>query len=77
MIKGKHGDIKNVGEPGGEAGTITAACFLKEFVGDWPWAHVDIAGTAYQAGYRAKPYLGWGATGVGVRMGAQYLLEMR
>ena len=56
MIKGKHGDIKNVGEPGGEAGTITAACFLKEFVGDWPWAHVDIAGTAYQAGYSAKPY---------------------
>jgi leucyl aminopeptidase len=38
-------DLKNVG--GRPAGTITAALFLKEFVGEVPWAHLDIAGTAY------------------------------
>jgi leucyl aminopeptidase len=48
-------DLKNVG--GRPAGTITAATFLKEFVGDVPWAHLDIAGTAYGEGklsYRRK-----------------------
>jgi len=48
-------DLKNVG--GRPAGTITAAAFLKEFVGDVPWAHLDIAGTAYGDGklsYRRK-----------------------
>jgi leucyl aminopeptidase len=41
-------DLKNVG--GRPAGTITAAYFLREFVGDVPWAHLDIAGTAYGEG---------------------------
>jgi leucyl aminopeptidase len=41
-------DLKNVG--GRPAGTITAAAFLKEFVGEVPWAHMDIAGTAYGEG---------------------------
>lgn len=41
-------DMKNIG--GRPAGTITAAAFLKEFVGDIPWAHLDIAGTAYGDG---------------------------
>jgi len=41
-------DLKNVG--GRPAGTITAAAFLKEFVGEVPWAHLDIAGTAYGEG---------------------------
>ncbi len=53
-------DLKNVG--GRAAGTITAATFLKEFVGDVPWAHLDIAGTAYGEGklsYRRKG--GYGA----------------
>jgi leucyl aminopeptidase len=48
-------DLKNVG--GRPAGTITAAAFLKEFVGDTSWAHLDIAGTAYGEGkvsYRRK-----------------------
>lgn len=48
-------DLKNVG--GRPAGTITAAAFLREFVGDFPWAHLDIAGTAYGEGkisYRRK-----------------------
>jgi leucyl aminopeptidase len=73
-IKGKHGDIKNVGETG-EAGAITAAFFLKNFIGEWPWAHLDIAGTAYQTGPMAKSYMGWGATGMGVRLCTQYLLD--
>lgn len=41
-------DLKNIG--GRPAGTITAAAFLKEFVGEVPWAHLDIAGTAYGEG---------------------------
>ena len=46
-------------------GAITAALFIKEFTGDLPWVHVDIAGTAWAE--EAKPYQPKGATGVGVR----------
>ncbi len=59
QIESDVADIKNVG--GRPAGTITAACFLKEFVGDRPWAHLDIAGTAYGEGkgsYQRKGALG-------------------
>ena len=56
-------DIKNSG--GRAAGTITAGWFLKEFV-DYPWVHLDIAGTAYRE--EAPPYLRKGATGVPVRL---------
>lgn len=52
-------DLMNVG--GRPAGTITAAAFLREFVGDLPWAHLDIAGTAYGEGklsYQRKGGLG-------------------
>lgn len=52
-------DLRNVG--GRPAGTITAACFLSEFVGNAPWAHLDIAGTAY--GKTKKPYLRNGPAG--------------
>ena len=52
-------DLKNVG--GRPAGSITAACFLSEFVGNAPWAHLDIAGTAY--GKTKKPYLRDGPSG--------------
>ena len=44
-LKADWGDIKNVG--GRAAGSITAALFLKEFVSDTPWAHMDIAGAAF------------------------------
>ena len=52
-------DMKNVG--GRPAGTITAAAFLREFVGEVPWAHLDVAGTAYgesKLSYRRKGALG-------------------
>jgi len=48
-----------------KAGTIYAGSFLEEFVGDTPWAHVDIAGTAWDVG---RPYTGNDASGFGVRL---------
>jgi leucyl aminopeptidase len=60
-------DIKNLG--GANAGAITAALFLAEFVGDVPWAHIDIAGTAQSGGDA-----GWqsaGCTGFGARLLAE------
>ncbi len=71
QIKSTVADVKNVGNR--EAGTITAACFLSRFVDkDRPWAHIDIAGTAWdQSG--AKPHVPKGATGVGVRLLCRFL----
>ena len=57
-------DLKNVG--GRPAGTITAACFLREFAGDAKWAHLDIAGTAYGRG--TLPYQRRGGYGVPTRL---------
>lgn len=69
QIKSDIADIKNTG--GREAGTITAACFLSRFVGDIPWAHLDIAGTAWNMkGTDLSPK---GATGAGVRLLFDYL----
>lgn len=65
MIKGHHSDLLNVG--GKYAGTITAAMFLKEFVpAKTPWAHLDIAGTAWCDSPRSD--CPKGATGIGVRL---------
>jgi leucyl aminopeptidase len=64
MIKSGIADIQNVGTGKG-GGAIVAAMFLKEFAGDTPWIHLDIAGTAWQDD--AKPWNAKGATGVGVR----------
>jgi leucyl aminopeptidase len=50
---------------GRSAGSITAALFLREFTAGLPWAHVDIAGTAWAD--EPKPHLPKGPTGVGVR----------
>jgi leucyl aminopeptidase len=63
MIRGEAGDILN--SAGRWAGASTAAVFLREFVGDKPWAHLDIAGTAWAE--ERKPYQPKGATGVAVR----------
>lgn len=73
MIKSDFADIKNVG-PGRVGGAITAAAFLANAVGDTPWAHFDIAGTAWvQTGSKDKSYNPKGATGFGVRLILDYL----
>ncbi len=59
-------DIRNTGDSKYKAGTITAGFFLKEFVDDRPWAHIDIAGTAFDVPDRSY-YRGDGSTGFGVR----------
>jgi leucyl aminopeptidase len=64
QIQSKVADIKNVGE-GRWGGAITAAKFLQEFVGDTPWAHLDIAGPAFYDS--AKGFMDAGGTGVMVR----------
>ncbi len=69
QIKSDVADVKNVG--GRPAGTITAAAFLKKFTGDYRWAHLDIAGTAWQD--QDQPYTPKGGTGVGVRLLIQFL----
>ena len=73
MIKSDYADIRNTG-PGRVAGTITAAAFLANAVGTTPWAHFDIAGTAWiQGGSKEKSYNPKGATGFGVRLMLDYL----
>jgi len=64
LIKSTIADIKNTG--GKYAGTITAACFLGEFVENFPWVHLDIAGTFLVE--KDTPYIRKGASGVGVRL---------
>ncbi|MEM3437797.1 MAG: leucyl aminopeptidase [Nitrososphaerales archaeon] len=72
QIKSEVADLKNVG--GRAGGAITAAAFLSKFVGNYPWVHLDIAGTAYtQEGSIEKTYIPKGATGVGVRLLIQLL----
>ena len=67
-------EIADFGNTGGRAGgAITAALFIKEFTGDLPWVHMDIAGTAWAED--AKPYQPKGATGVGVRTLAELALD--
>jgi len=63
QIKSEIADIKNVG--GRKAGTITGAYFIREFVEDTPWAHLDIAGVAWNE--NGKPHLAVGPTGVCLR----------
>ena len=62
QYKSDYADIKNVG--GRPAGTITAGLFLGEFVGETPWVHLDIAGTAY--GEKEKGHITKGGSGVPV-----------
>ena len=66
MIRSKIADVKNIG--GANSGAITAAQFLKRFIeGDVPWAHLDIAGVAWQDGEHKPLIPSWG-TGWGVRL---------
>jgi leucyl aminopeptidase len=71
QFKSEIADFSNTG--GRAAGAITAALFLKEFTGDLPWVHIDIAGTAWAE--EAKPYQPKGATGVAVRTLVELALD--
>ena len=73
QIKSDVADVKNVG--GRAAGTITAAAFLRKFVGDHAWAHLDIAGTSWVD--EDRPISTRGATGIGVRLLTQFLSTYR
>ncbi len=70
QIESDVADLKNVGGRG--AGSITAGLFLKQFVGEIPWVHLDIAGTSWYNDAR-HPYVPKGASGVGVRLLVQFL----
>lgn len=72
-IKSPIADLKNTSTIRG-AGACTAAEFLRQFTDDTEWAHLDIAGSAYVDG-NARMYYGHGATGAGVRLLTQYLLN--
>ena len=50
MLDSNFADMGNISTGGGGAGSITAACFLERFVEDYPWAHLDVAGTAWTSG---------------------------
>ena len=71
QIKSDYADIKNSG--GRPAGAITAGWFLREFVGDVPWVHLDVAGTAYGDG--KLPYLSKGSTGAPTRLFVEWVLS--
>lgn len=63
-VKGTYADLDNAPEAR-KAGTIVGATFLSNFVGQTPWVHLDIAGSAWDLG---RPYVGKGASGYGVRL---------
>ena len=69
LLDSNFADIANIGGP--RAGTITAACFLSRFTEKQTWAHLDIAGSAWQSGTQK------GATGRPVGMLMQYLLTQK
>jgi len=62
-LESEFADLHNIG--GRPGGAITAAMFIKDFVNDIPWVHLDIAGTAWLED--SKPYMVKGATGICVR----------
>jgi leucyl aminopeptidase len=67
QLKSNFADLANVG--GRAGGAITAACFLSRFAEDFRWAHLDIAGTAWNTGAKK------GSTGRPVPLLSQYLLD--
>ncbi|WP_343182881.1 leucyl aminopeptidase [Buchnera aphidicola (Neophyllaphis podocarpi)] len=68
QLKSNFADISNIGNK--SAGAITAACFLSHFIGNYKWAHFDIAGTAYNSGVNK------GSTGRPLFLIAQFLLNL-
>ncbi len=67
QLKSNFADMANIG--GRDAGTITAACFLSRFTRAYPWAHLDIAGTAWKSGDEK------GATGRPVPLLTQFVIN--
>jgi leucyl aminopeptidase len=72
MIKSNIADIVNSG--GRWGGAVTAAMFLKEFVGDTPWLHLDIAGVAWMEDN--KPWIAKGPSGVAVRSLVEFVRDL-
>lgn len=74
LVKGELADVKNAERAGSMGpGAINGAAFISNFVGSTPWVHLDIAGTARYP--EEKEYVPKGATGYGVRLMAQLLLD--
>jgi len=73
MMESPIADLKN--SAGAEAGTLTAGSFLKQFIGDWPWTHIDIA--AVDVEKKGKPYIPVGVTGIGLRLLVDMLMHWR
>jgi leucyl aminopeptidase len=71
-LKSQIADLQNTSNTR-SGGLVTAGYFLGEFVGDTPWAHLDIAGTAWRE--RDHPYIPKGARGMGVRLLVRYLRD--
>lgn len=77
QLKSDVADIKNSG--GRMASSVTAARFLAHFIGDWPWAHIDIAGAELSAGgpnETPRSYVPKGGTGVVVRTLVEFVRQM-
>ncbi len=68
-------DLRNTGSGEYKAGTITAGCFLQEFVKNARWAHLDIAGTA--DGVPGISYLGRGSAGASIRLLVEFVMNYR
>jgi leucyl aminopeptidase len=73
LIRSDIADVKNVGQ-GRNAGTIVGATFIKRFVKEVPWAHIDIAGTSWYS--KARGYKPKYATGFGVRLFVELFKSM-
>ncbi|BCA55400.1 putative cytosol aminopeptidase [Nitrospira sp. KM1] len=71
QLRSDVADMRNIGGRGG--GMITAALFLSKFVGNCPWAHIDIASTDWSE--RERAYVPKGPTGIGTRLLLQYLID--
>ena len=69
LLDSPFADIGNIGNAGPKAGTITAGCFLSRFTKKYPWAHLDVAGSAFGDG------AGKGASGRPVPLLTEYLLQ--
>lgn len=72
-LKSDIADLKNTGGKSGSL--VSSACFLREFAGDTPWVHLDIAGTAWAE--KEKPYIPKGASGIGVRLLMNFMKELK